>query len=449
MLAFSEEQAMKKLLLLTLAMGALSLLAQPLRAQEIASISTLKDQIQKLESIAGDITLPEDVRTLNRTFLLERQTQLRALLQKRIEYLRQYKASAGSVLTANEQKLIDNSIQSLAVELKNLGVDIESTHHATVTTQILENSGVSDSLPVASKSGAEKQTATQTAPQTTTAKKDDEEDRGVLDRIVDKGFSLQRAVTGDDATEGASFSFLRTYKEKTVLASDFALIWDKQGEPPTFGNTVLIPEISLEGHLTSDESESEDAWRLRGAFQFLTTFETARLSGMRNFFGAKVEADQKLNTKKLMFEYLFTPTVVKIGIGQYLGKKRKTDPISFRWRPYFGLDAGHTFRRGDSELPEETIFRLVPRLRMEFRLNFIDWVLKSHRTLLYADNTFYYLPLEDGVRTPNFFVTGLEIGFNKNVGLGFKYKNGKSAPKFEMVHTFGGEFTFRFGKNAE
>jgi hypothetical protein len=450
---------MKRLLLLTLILCALTLLSQSSSAQETVSISTLREQIQKLEALAADKTLSEDARSLNRTFLAERRTQLKAQLHKRVEALRQYKASAASVLTGEELKAVDSSIQNLVVEMQHLGESIDGTHPSTAPlTLVLENTGVSDSLPAANTSKPERQTGTQTGTQAAqqTADQDAEDDDknkddGVLDRLAKHGFSLQRAVTGDNATEGASFSFLRTYGAGTVFASDFALIWTKQ-DPPIFGTrwrTLVRPQISLEGRLTSEESEAEDAWRLRGTVQFDTRFPTKRFYGMRNFFGVKVEADQKLNTKKVMFEYLVTPTATPLGIGVYLGHKKDEDAISFRWRPYFGLDAGHTYKRGEAELPEETILRLVPRLRVEFRLNFIDWMLKTHRTLLYADNTFYYLPLEDGARTPNYFVSGLEIGFNKNAGLGFKYKNGKSAPKFEMIHTFGGEFTFRFGGGAQ
>lgn len=441
---------MKRLSLLTLVICALTLFTQSIRAQEVASISTLKEQIQKLEVIAGDRNTSEDVKALNRTFLEERRTQLGTLLQKRIDYLRQYRTAAGSVLAPTELKVVDHSIESLVIELQKLGDETESARPVTGSNALLVgNTSVSDSLPVNSPVLAG-QTTSESAPQPTPTPADATKKSSVLEKLADKGFSLQRAVGGDDESEGASLSFLRTFGKKSVFSTDFALIWDRPLTAPT-GSTYVVPEFSLEGHLTSDESESEDAWRLRGAVDVLTKFKTRSFTGMHNTFGAKFEASQNFDTKKLMFEYLFTPTAHEIGIGQYLARHRKTDPISFRWRPYFGLDAGHTFKRGDSTLPEETILRLVPRLRAEFRLNFIDRIFKSDqsRTLLYMDNTFYYLPLEDSSKTPNFLVAGLEISFNKNVGLGFKYKNGKSAPKFERVHTFGAEFTFRFGKSAE
>lgn len=83
------------------------------------------------------------------------------------------------------------------------------------------------------------------------------------------------------------------------------------------------------------------------------------------------------------------------------------------------------------------------------KLNFISQALKIPRTLLFADETFYYLPIEAKMRTTNFLASGLEFDFTPNLGLSFNYKNGKAAPKFQHVHTFGGAFTVRFGKNEQ
>jgi hypothetical protein len=132
-----------------------------------------------------------------------------------------------------------------------------------------------------------------------------------------------------------------------------------------------------------------------------------------------------------------------------IGDTRPNDPaapLEFRWRPYFYLDVGHTIKKGMSSETDDTVLRFVPRARAELFLNCISQKLHFHQTLLYADDKFYRLPLENGAQTHNFFVSGLEFDINKNFGFAMTYKVGKEAPKFERVHTFGGAFTIRFGK---
>ena len=268
---------------------------------------------------------------------------------------------------------------------------------------------------------------------------------GFFSYLSGKGFSLQRVVSGDDESEGATFSFLRTFGKKTVYATDFALIWDSMERGR--GNIRYSLESSVEGHLTSDESKAEDALRFGTGVEIINRFGNTGLKGLHSTLSAKLETDQRFTTKKLYFEALETLTAINLFIGRYSGEVN--DPVQFRWRPFFGFQAGHTFKQGKAALPEDTILRLVPRARMDLKLNFISQALKIPRTLLFAENTFYYLPLERRMKTPDFFASGLEFDFKPNFGLTFNYKNGKTAPKFERVHTFGGAFTIRFGKNEQ
>lgn len=83
------------------------------RAQQTSkelSIEELKQQIVKLQAIEADPTMPTDVRAINRTFLEQRRTQLRALLQKNIDELQRYREAASSALTADEIKLLNATI---------------------------------------------------------------------------------------------------------------------------------------------------------------------------------------------------------------------------------------------------------------------------------------------------------------------------------------------------
>jgi hypothetical protein len=83
------------------------------------SIQELKEQIVKLQSIEANEALSADVRNINRRFLEQRRTQLRALMQKTISELRSYRATAGSILTADEIKILDAEIAQNLKELES------------------------------------------------------------------------------------------------------------------------------------------------------------------------------------------------------------------------------------------------------------------------------------------------------------------------------------------
>ncbi|MCA1631441.1 MAG: hypothetical protein LC785_12950 [Acidobacteria bacterium] len=266
----------------------------------------------------------------------------------------------------------------------------------------------------------------------------------IFARLENKGFTLQRTVAGDDATEGAQFSFLRSFNKGTVYSTTFALIHNH--DFPLQSTWAFSSQFSVEGALTSDESESEDAWRFRGGL--IMDHGGKSLESLRGFYlslAAKMEADQDFETKKLAFEGLFVPTIASLNMGA-TSNSDASKSVQFRWRPYFGIDAGHTFRRGDSSETESTILRLAPRVRPVLYLNFLRNALGIKSTYLYADNTFYYLPLENTKRRHNFFVSGFNFDVSPNFGFGLTYKNGESAPKFKRVNTLGGVLTVRFGK---
>ena len=266
-----------------------------------------------------------------------------------------------------------------------------------------------------------------------------------FDYLAKHNFSLQRVVTGDNETEGANFAFLHTFKKNTVYTTDFAFIWDSPEKGPDRAKYQI--EASVEGHLTSAESDAEDALTFAAGGRLLTPFGSTGRVGLHSTFSAKLEGDQQFDTKKAYFEALETPTALGAYIGQFSGDPK--DAVQFRWRPFFGLQWGRTYKRGQAALPEDTVLRLIPRVRLELKLNRISQALKIQRTFLFLDNTFYYLPIERSSKSRNFFASALEFDFTPNFGLSFNYKSGTPAPKFQRVNTFGGALTIRFGKNAE
>lgn len=257
------------------------------------------------------------------------------------------------------------------------------------------------------------------------------------------GLTLQRTVAGDDATEAAEFGFLKTFNGNTVYTANFALIYDapvKMTRRTSYGF-----QSSVQGSLTSNESESEDALQFRAGALINHAFLENSINGFTLQLGAKYETDQKFKVGKVISENMITPTVRQLGIGFPFGSR---SIVQFNWRPFFYFDVGRTHKRGDSEEVDDTVLRFSPRVRGVFTLHFLRRALNVNNTYVYFDNQFYRLPLEDK-KNRNFFTSGFQLLFTKNFGFGLTYKNGESAPKFKRVNTFGGVLTVRFGKSGE
>lgn len=261
--------------------------------------------------------------------------------------------------------------------------------------------------------------------------------------LEDVGLTLQRTVAGDNATEAAEFGFLKTFNKKTVYTANFALIYNS---PEKLTQTSASRfQASIQGSLSSEESESEDALQFRAGAVITKAFQKNDLNGFTLQLGAKYEADQKFKVGKFMSENMITPTVKQLAIGFPVGK---SSVARFSWRPFFYFDVGRTLKRGGSNEIENTVLRFSPRIRGLLTLHFLRRALNLSNTYLYFDNQFYYLPLEDKKRH-NFFSSGFQLQVTNNFGFGFTYKNGETAPKFKRVNTFGGVLTVRFGKNED
>lgn len=266
------------------------------------------------------------------------------------------------------------------------------------------------------------------------------------------GFTLQRALSGPDKGEAAAFSFLSTLGDNTVFTADFALSWHPPRESFKVGPFYVSFLTSVEGKLTSAESESENAWRFRASL-IGDTHQIGPIDSTYTSVSLKYESDQDFDTQKLMVEMVFTPTIRKLALGKAWppaptdpssGHAKQYPPFQFIWRPFLGLDVGHTFDKGQSAETEETILRLQVRGRAQLLLNLVTQALGLHETSIFVDNTFYYLPLEGRNGTHNFLVAGIEFLVTKNVSIGLTYKVGEEAPNFEQIKTFGGTIGIRF-----
>jgi hypothetical protein len=269
--------------------------------------------------------------------------------------------------------------------------------------------------------------------------------RDALDNLARHGFSLQNSFDGTNEGQPAGFSFLGSQNASSVYSADFAL---KQRIPETESFYA-----SAEGHVASAGTAAQDAWRYRLSW---IRYVGKHDLGTRHSLSFESESDQTFATNKIAVEYLFTPTVDSWGIGRAFGDSHggefghlKKGNGRFRWRPFVGTAAGKTLDRGVSTETRDAVFRLIARVRAEVFLDFISkaLVLERTTTVLYAEDTYAFLPLEKAAQSHHFLTAGLNLGMNPDVSTSFEYKFGEDSPDFKRIKTFGIKLGIKIGKN--
>ena len=99
------------------------------------SIKQLRDEIALMTEIQKRPDTTPEVKQANAQFLRERRNRLKAMLQGRMDALREYRATIGSALSAEEIKVIEKSVQDLESELRQVdGTPNTSPVGVTVAT---------------------------------------------------------------------------------------------------------------------------------------------------------------------------------------------------------------------------------------------------------------------------------------------------------------------------
>lgn len=280
--------------------------------------------------------------------------------------------------------------------------------------------------------------------------------------LTKRRFSLQRSLAAKGPSEGAQFSFLKTFDKNTVYSADFAFFWDSRAISFADERGSVKFRPAVEGKLTSDDTRAEDAWRFIGSAVLDYSFGETKtdeqnavpagternasqntIDSLYFELGGSLETDQGFDTKKVASRVFFSPSSRKLAIGTATGNIES--PVQFFWRPSVEFNAGHTFAVGDSAEVENTVLRVMPRVRMTLFTRSLSRLLKVADSDLFLDNTFYYLPKEKIKTKHNFFTAGFEVFVVKNFGFGLTYKNGESAPRFRPIRSFGGTLIVGFG----
>ena len=86
-------------------------------AQAPTQIDQLREQIQKLTTIANDPSTDPEVRKINQRFLDERRRQLGDLLREKISTLQTYRTKVNDVLSDAEKQALVQAVNDLQREL--------------------------------------------------------------------------------------------------------------------------------------------------------------------------------------------------------------------------------------------------------------------------------------------------------------------------------------------
>lgn len=82
------------------------------------SLNQIREQVRQLALVDADPSIPAEVKVLNHQFLEQRRAQLKVELNKRIGALQNYLSKVGPALSADEIRLVQNSIRELEDELR-------------------------------------------------------------------------------------------------------------------------------------------------------------------------------------------------------------------------------------------------------------------------------------------------------------------------------------------
>lgn len=110
-------------------------------------VRQLKEQIALLTQIQKRPDTTSEVKQINAELLRQRQRQLVAALQGKIEALREYRAAVGKALNPEDNQLIENSIRNLESELAAVNGTVSSPGNAATIS--LEGAGGSQPAPPA------------------------------------------------------------------------------------------------------------------------------------------------------------------------------------------------------------------------------------------------------------------------------------------------------------
>jgi Ca2+-binding EF-hand superfamily protein len=266
-----------------------------------------------------------------------------------------------------------------------------------------------------------------------------EDSKGFFDVIGNVVRFRKSFLSAATEAQPANFSWTKT-PTNTSFSVDAALgLQPIQLYETTIGKHELVLEIapSVEGHVSSDPKASQNSISARIPFDFregLTAnyVKDAWLPSQYFTVTPVYETDKSWKTKTISLQPLYTPNIPKLGIGSFLPLvgARTNALVYLRWRPYVGFDIGRVLDSGGnaSLRAKADYWRFYSQAHGEL------WI--TDQFLLAAD--IYDRLLLNG-NGKNYVYAEISptlyVDTNQRFSVGITYKNGKTTPAFNEVHS--------------
>lgn len=246
------------------------------------------------------------------------------------------------------------------------------------------------------------------------------------------GFSLSRAMEGDNAKKGASFKYAYSRETDEVYTAEYALKWQPSKESLIRREgQFLFWSLFTEGVLSSDDDASDTAVRFGGQVKHQWDFSALSLHSTAALLH---EADQSYDTRKNLIELSTSPTARRFFIGTASGNSQRA--VQAYWEPTAIVTLGRTVKVADSAETKDTVQRYALRLAATAKLNFLEHLLNLGDVTLTAASTGWLLPHEEQNRH-HLFEGAINFAVATDVSVGFEYKRGKEPPEFKGGEEYG------------
>jgi hypothetical protein len=275
----------------------------------------------------------------------------------------------------------------------------------------------------------------------------------VAKKLSDAGIHLQLSPSDDGP---AQFAFSRDIEAgtRTVFTANFFLFWSTTDAiADRFGwrhdSWDMDASLSTQGKLSSANDTNTDAWRYRATLNGrytanATSTNPDSIVGLTWDASFEDEASRDFDYNRISGEVNLTPTIPLLAMGVYKpDPSDKPSPFRFRWRPYFGLNAGSVTsdRRNAAEGADDTLW-LVGKLVAKLQLDFIARALNFSEVSLFAED--HITDLSESDTWHNYFIGGLNLMMSDNFGFSLSYTIGEDSPKFMKEEVFKGAFGVKF-----
>lgn len=258
------------------------------------------------------------------------------------------------------------------------------------------------------------------------------EENSLLNNLGDYFLLRKSFLTSDDATEPAKFSWTKSKGESAFYEFDLALGLNPNGFPFLHSGTSTQYwefnwkiQPTFEAHTSTKAKAEQDSLsgRLPVSLYLQPNFETF-VSQHKIAISLVYETDRHQETTTIGGDLYYTPTIPALAIGV----EKTFNKVTFRWRPFIGLEGGHILENDNNALDpsKSEFFRLVLKFHADVWIgkHFVVSADYSMRDDLLGDSAVHHYYEV----SPTLF-----LDKDHHFSVGVTFKRGKTTPDFSDV----------------